>query len=103
MKLFKIPVKIPETANELYGLCKVWNCKPNEIKKEMLQRGFDNEIKESTRFNYDFENDVLYIGFANFPIYKTEECKNEVSLHYCEDGKIRGFTIIDFLKRVIEE
>jgi uncharacterized protein YuzE len=60
-------------------------------------------IKKSTSFNYDAENDVLYIKFANFPIYKTEECKNGVNLHYCEDGKIRGFTIIDFLKRVIEK
>lgn len=103
MKLFKTSITIPKNSKELEKLCKEYKCIPSEIKREMFQRKCVDGIKESTSFNYDVESDVLYIRFADFLPYETVECKSGVDLHYGNNGKLRGFTIIDFLRRVVEK
>ncbi len=103
MKLFKTSITILENSKELEKLCKEYKCIPSEIKREMFQRKCVDGIKESISFNYDVESDVLYIKFADVLPYKTVECKSGVDLYYGNNGKLRGFTIIDFLRRVVED
>jgi hypothetical protein len=50
MKIFKIPVRIPKTTEELEDLCKELNCKPKEIKRKLFERDM-TMIKRNTNDN----------------------------------------------------